>query len=111
MLSHFFKYLFLLLISERVTGEHLSTRSINWHNTSYIITRLEAFDQTNGSGGELYQISGGDGFRFVDLYFNARFVGSSIDFIVKIFGELEVSRDVILGEITETNILVERYSI
>lgn len=48
---------------------------------------MEAFDQTYGSGGKLYTFVGGVGFTFVDLYFEAREEGSSIDFIVNIFGE------------------------
>lgn len=100
--------LILLNYSERVTGEYLSEPNIFWRNTSFIITRLEAFDQTNGSGGEVYYITGGVNSRFIDLQFAARFVGSSIDFIVNIYVEPVTTNDVIIGEITNTNILIER---
>lgn len=81
---------------------------MHWNNGSFLITRLEAFDQTNGSGGKLYSVGGGVGYRHADLYFDAWFEGSSIDFIVNIFGEPAQSNDVILGETNETNILLER---
>lgn len=69
---------------------------------------MEAFDQTNGSGGEVYYVAGGVDFRFIDVQFVARFVGSSIDFIVNIYVEPITTNDVIIGEITDTNILIER---
>lgn len=91
---------------ERITGANQT--SLNWSNSSYIITRLEGLDQTNGSGGELYYSTGGVGFRFASLYFAALHEGSSIDFVVNIFGEPVTTNDVILGELTNSSILVER---
>lgn len=65
-------------------------------------------DQTYGSGGEVYYVAGGVDFRYTDIQFVARFVGSTIDFIVNIYGEPVTTNDVIIGEITDTNIIIER---
>lgn len=97
--------------SERVTGDHLSVTNLNWRNTSFIITRMEAFDQTNGSGAEVNVASGGIDYRFANFEFNARFLGSSVDYIVNIYGEPITTNDVIQGELNERSILVETYEI
>lgn len=81
---------------------------MNWSNESFVITRLEALDQTNGSGGHVNFVGGGVGYRHTDLYFSAWYEGSSIDFIVNVFGEPVQSNDVILGESYATNVLLER---
>lgn len=97
-----------ILISERVFE---GRRELHWNNLSFVITRIEAFDQTSGAGGVLYNHIGGVGYRYVDLYFDVSIEGSTVHFIVNIFGEPPQSNDVILGEILKTNILLERYTI
>lgn len=81
---------------------------MNWNNQSYIITRLEVLDQTNGSGGELNTFAGGVGYGFADLYFEALHEGSSIDFIVNIFGELITPNHFFFGELTNDSELLYR---
>lgn len=67
---------------------------------------MEAFDQTNGSGGLMTLLSHAIGYRSVNLQFNARYLGSSIDFIVNIYGEPVTTNDWIQGELNENSILL-----
>lgn len=58
---------------------------------SQIIRRLEAWDQSNGEGGEVYFVEGGAGHMNVALHMVSVWDASQIDFIVNVYGEFEVS--------------------
>lgn len=56
-----------------------------------IITRLEAFDQSSGEGGQVYYVEGGVGHMNVALHMASVWGASEIDFIIRVYGEFEIS--------------------
>lgn len=86
-----------------MTGDNSS--EIHRRNTSFIITRLEVLDQTNGFG-KLAYFNGGITQRFVELYFTG-FLGYEADFIVNIYGVPVITNNIIEGELTASSKLVQ----
>lgn len=70
----------------------------------YNITRVEALDQSQGAGGQIYLIGGGIHRFRVSLFFEQ--VQGPIDFLVNIYGEPLTPNDYIVGELTRDSILL-----
>lgn len=64
---------------------------------------MEAFDQSNGTGGTVYWVDEGLGRRRVGIYFIPNSNDREIDFIVNIYGEPVVSNDVIEGDLNDNH--------
>lgn len=71
---------------ERIIGTYGNAR-LDWNNENYVITRIEARDQSNGAGGEVNWFVGGVNFTYFELAFYSVYNLSIIDFIVDIYGE------------------------
>lgn len=92
-----------IIIRNRVTDrDFVKLEWAGWHN----ITRIVALDQTNGTGGIVFQTFGGIGQNFVHLYLESIMLDSKIDFIVNIFGEPPHSNDYVIGNITHLSVLL-----
>lgn len=89
---------FLAYNSERVTDNPQYQLEFRWFDAAYVITRLEAFDQSNGTGGHVYWIDDGLDHRRVSIFFNPSVQKGKIDFIVNIYGEPVLSNDIIEGD-------------
>lgn len=59
----------------------------NWFGR-HVITGLEAWDQSNGEGGEVYYVQGGVGHTNVTLYMASVWEANEIDFIINVYGEI-----------------------
>lgn len=96
--------------SERVTAYNNAT--LDWHGL-YNITRIEALDQTEGSTGCVFEITGGINSLYARVGLNAYYQNDiEIDFIINIYGELLEklpSNDFIIGEETLKSRLVHTY--
>lgn len=100
MVSFNHKFSFFFFISERITYS-----SVRWSGP-YNITRIEAFDQSDGSGGEVAYYINGIGQRNVILLIFELLPHSGIDFIIKIYGERLPPNDVFFGNLTEQSVLL-----
>lgn len=70
-------------------------------NSSALISRLEIIDQSNGTGGFVFYISGdgsGIGIRTVFVLFDLMTEGSTIDFIINVYSEPITHDDSIDGQ-------------
>lgn len=70
-----------------------------------MITRLEALDQSNGTGGIVYWVDEGVNRRRVGILFipSEHSHDREIDFIVNIYGEPVISNDLIEGDLNESH--------
>lgn len=76
-----------LVHRERVTTEPEETfLRFDWSGP-YVITKIEAFDQSAGLGGELILVQGGLNTSEVIMYFTPLWQLLQIDFIINIYGE------------------------
>lgn len=76
-----------LVHRERVTTEPEETfLRFDWRGP-YVITKIEAFDQSSGQGGELMLVQGGLNTSEVIMYFTPLWPLLQIDFIIDIYGE------------------------
>lgn len=85
-------FLKFFLFSERVVERHLGYTRLYWTG-SHIITRLEAWDQSDGLGGQVYHVENGAGHSSVVLHIASVWESTEIDFIVRIYAEIEISPD------------------
>lgn len=67
---------------------------------------MEAFDQSNGGGGEVYNWYTRIGERYFQIYFTEFLPNTGIDFILKVYGERLPPNDEIFGDLTEQSILL-----
>lgn len=58
-----------------------------WFDPNYVITRVEAHDQSFGNGGEIYWYYGGVNATNLEIGFISVFDYTEIDFIIDIYGE------------------------
>lgn len=72
----------------------------------HIITRLEAFDQNNGSGGFIASIRGGLTTRQVNFQLESIERGNTIDFLFNIYAEPIPPNDFFVGTLTQTSVLL-----
>lgn len=76
-----------LVHRERVTTAAEETfLRFDWSGP-YVITRIEALDQSSGQGGELILVQGGLNTSEVIMYFTPLWPLLQIDFIIDIYGE------------------------
>lgn len=80
----------LICCSDRVVERSMGFARYFW-SSSHIITRLEAWDQSNGEGGQVLYMDGGVGHMTVALHIASVWDASEIDFIIKLYTELEIS--------------------
>lgn len=97
---------YIVDFSERIVAMNNSAQVVWSGPGTYRITRLEVFDQTNGLGGFIAWIVGGVNHRQVEINFQSSEFGHDIDFIVNIYGDPVTSYDFILGELTNTSLVI-----
>lgn len=75
----------------------------------HIVSRLEAIDQSNGTGGFISFIRGGLTTRQVIVELESIETGSTIDFLFNIYAEPMPPNDFIEGILTPTSVLLQTY--
>lgn len=80
---------------------------LSWSGSNrHRLTRIEVLDQLDGDGGLLTRIDDGIGTRRVNLLFQLIDFNGIIDFVVNIYGDPILTEDYMIGELTDTSILI-----
>lgn len=92
--------------SQHVFENTFNETSFHWSGEQ--IGRIEALDQMNGVGGQVWDVCGGIHFNFVDITFKTWLAAEArIDFVVNIYGsDFVSSNDIVVGELTNRSHLL-----
>lgn len=96
----------IIFNSENVTGTHGNT--LYWDGL-YEISRVEALDQSNGTGGFVSWFNGGVSFRYLIIRFEpVDSMNGTIDFVLNILTEPLIQNDFIVGNKTGNSVLAHQ---